>query len=160
MLKDGLPVELMEEDLKRSEAQVPGEFASTPSPAVLTSRMSKGMGEGNPEARIVLSSNAWVDPRIVSVTVAGIRSYLLAREWRLRPYPGPELLVFEGPPDDDGQPIVEVVPSSEQMRDFLMRIEELIGALSVIEDRPARDVLEDVLAAGMGPPAPRCETVS
>lgn len=102
-----------------------------------------------------MSNSAWVDPRVESVTVAGVRSYLLARGWRLGAYPGPELLVFEGPSDDDGQPIMQVVPSSERMSDFRMRVEELIGALSVIEDRPARDVLEDVLAAGTGTaPAP------
>lgn len=96
-----------------------------------------------------MSSSAWVDPRVGSVTVAGIRSYLLTRGWRPAAYPGPELLVFEGPPDDDGKPIIQVVPSSERMSDFRMRVEELIGALGVIEDRPARDVLEDVLAAGI-----------
>jgi hypothetical protein len=133
------------------------EFASPPSSAVLLSWMSKGMGGGYPEGRGVFSSNAWVDPRIRSVTVAGICPYLLARGWRLQPYPGPELLVFEGPLDDDGQPILQVVPSSERMSDFPMRVEELIAALSVLEDRPARDILEDVLAAGVGPTTPGCE---
>ena len=106
-----------------------------------------------------MNSNAWVDARIGSLTAPAVRSYLLARGWRERTYPGPELLVFEGPPDDEGQPIVQVLPSSERMRDFRMRSEELIAALSVLEDRPACDVLEDVLAAPAGqhvpaPPAP------
>jgi hypothetical protein len=101
-----------------------------------------------------MSSNPWVDPRVGSVTVAGVRSYLLARGWRLAAYPGPELLVFEGPPDDDGQPIIQVIPSSERMSDFRMRVEELIAALSVLEDRPACDVLEEVLASGAGSPTP------
>jgi hypothetical protein len=104
------------------------------------------------------------------VRVAGLRSYLERRGWRLQSYPGPELLVFAGPVDDDGLPITQVLPSSEQMRDYPLRVEELIGALSVLEDRPASDVLTDVLnesaveqsapaptVNGAGAPAPSAE---
>lgn len=99
-----------------------------------------------------MSSRVWVDPRIPLVRVAGVRSYLLERDWHPQPYPGPELLVFEGPADDDGQPIVQVLPSSEQMRDFPLRVEELIAALSILEDRPAHDILSDILNAETAEP--------
>ncbi len=87
----------------------------------------------------------WIDPRIRAVRVADVRSYLEARGWRSRPYPLPELLVFEGPPDDAGRPIVQVLPSSESLADYPQRVIELITALSVIEDRPPVEVLDDVL---------------
>jgi hypothetical protein len=87
----------------------------------------------------------WVDPRIHSVRVADVRLYLLGRGWQLKPYPGPELLVFEGPPDDFGKPIIQVLPASEQASDYSQRLLELITALSVIEDRHAVDVLNDIL---------------
>jgi hypothetical protein len=93
-----------------------------------------------------MSSSSWVDPRVARVRVADVKTYLLNRGWRLQPFPRPELLVFEGPPDDDGEPIVQVLPSSEQYRDYRMRLEDLIGALGVIEDRPASDVLTDILS--------------
>ena len=95
-----------------------------------------------------MSSRVWVDPRLPLVRVAGVRAYLLNRAWRLQPYPRPELLVFEGPTDDDGQPIIQVLPSSEQMRDFPLRVEELIATLSILEDRPAPDILSDILNEG------------
>lgn len=103
-----------------------------------------------------MSNRVWVDPRLPLVRVAGVRSYLLIRGWRPQPYPRPELLVFEGPADDDGQPIVQVLPSSEQMRDFSLRVEELIAALSILEDRPAAGILSDILKEGAAesPPAP------
>jgi hypothetical protein len=100
-----------------------------------------------------MSSSAWVDPRIRSVRVAGVRSYLQKRGWHLQPGPETNLFVFEGPLDDDGEPIIEVLPVSEQMRDFLQRVVELITALSVIEDRPAPEVLSDILAADNATPA-------
>src|SRR5262245_10828596 len=102
-------------------------------------------GQGK-QRRPAMSNRVWVDPSLPLVRVAGVRSYLLSRGWRLQPYPGPELLVFEGPADDDGQPIVQVLPSSEQMRDFPLRVEELIAALSILEDRPAPDILSDILS--------------
>jgi hypothetical protein len=104
-----------------------------------------------------MSNRVWVDPRLPLVRVAGVRSYLLARGWRPQPYPGPELLVFEGPTDDDGQPIVQVLPSSEQMRDFPLRVEELIAALSILEDRPPSSILSDILNEETAPLSPTAE---
>jgi hypothetical protein len=95
-----------------------------------------------------MSHRVWVDPRLPLVRAADARAYLVSRNWHLQPYPSPELLVFEGPTDDDGQPIIQVLPSSEQMRDFPLRVEELIAALSILEDRPPRDILSDILKAG------------
>ena len=42
--------------------------------------------------------------------------------------------------------MIQVLPSSERMRDYQMRLEDLIGALGIIEDRPAVAVLTDMLA--------------
>lgn len=95
-----------------------------------------------------MSHRVWINPRLSLVRAADVRSYLLGRGWRLQPHPGLELLVFEGPADDDGEPIVQVLPSSEQMRDFPLRVEELIAALSILEDRPAPDILSDILSEG------------
>ncbi len=101
-----------------------------------------------------MSDRAWVDPRVQLVRVAGVQSYLLGRGWKPKAPPGSELLVFEGPADDDGEPIVQVVPSSEQMLDFRLRVTELIEALSVLEGRPAVEVLGDILREGAGHPGP------
>src|SRR5262249_39045418 len=72
------------------------------------------------KARTAMSDIGWVDPRIGQVSVAKARSYLEGRGWRQQAYPGPELLVFEGP-SDEGEPIIQVLPSSEQLADYRMR---------------------------------------
>lgn len=105
-----------------------------------------------------MSHRVWVDARLPLVRAAGVRSYLLAHGWRPQPYSALELLVFEGPADDDGQPIVQVLPSSEQMRDFPLRVEELIAALSILEDRPAAVILGDILDAEATQPPLTAET--
>ncbi len=89
---------------------------------------------------------AWIDARLAKVRVADVRSYLLGKAWKVQPYPGPELLVFGGPVDDNGEPVVQVLPSSEHFRDFSMRLEELLASLSVMEGRPAAEIVTDVLA--------------
>jgi hypothetical protein len=93
-----------------------------------------------------MNHSAWVDPRIDRVTVNDVRTYLLDRDWRLQDFPGPELLVFEGLKDDNGDTIIQVLPSSQHFRDYRMRVESLIGAVSIIEGRSAVDVLSDMLA--------------
>jgi hypothetical protein len=100
-------------------------------------------------------NRSWIDPRVGLVTVDAIRSYMSKHGWTLQPFPGPELLVFGGQVDDDGEPIELVLPSSERMRDYRMRVEDLIGSLGALEDRYAGDVLNDILQAGSSsPPAP------
>ncbi len=101
-----------------------------------------------------MKSVPWSDPRLASVRADAVRSYLLGHGWRLQPYPGPELFVFAGPSDDDGEQIVQVLPSSEHLRDFPLRVEELIASLSVIESRPAADIITDILRESPTPPAP------
>ena len=91
-------------------------------------------------------NRSWIDPRIDGVTVAGARAYLLDHGWRPRPFPRPEVLVFEGPMSDEGRPIVQILPSGEHFVDYRMRMEELIGALGAIENRPAAEILTEMLA--------------
>ena len=91
-------------------------------------------------------NRSWIDPRIDGVTVAGARAYLLDHGWRPRPFPRPEVLVFEGLLADDGTPLVLILPGSDKFVDYRMRIEELIGALGAIENRPAVEVLTEILA--------------
>jgi hypothetical protein len=42
--------------------------------------------------------------------------------------------------------MIPVLPSSERMRDDPMRLEDLVGALAIIEDRRAVAVLTDMRA--------------
>jgi len=92
----------------------------------------------------MMNMDRWVDPRIRSVRVADVENYLLGHNWKRKPYPRPEL-VFEGPLADNGEPIIQVLPSSEDLASYQQRLLELITALAVIEDRPASAVLDDIL---------------
>ena len=99
-----------------------------------------------------MNLSGWVDPRVESVRVADVESYLLSHGYKRAPYPRPELLVFGGMLDDDGEEIIQVLPSSERMRDYRLRVVELISSLSVFENRPAVAVLNDILAQGAARP--------
>lgn len=71
-----------------------------------------------------------------------VREYLLAHGWATR-VEGP-LLICEGPTDDSGRPIIHFLPSDESYDDFPLRLEDLITALSVLENRPAMAVAAEM----------------
>src|ERR1035438_312627 len=91
-----------------------------------------------------VNADAWVDPRVTRVRAAGLESYLLAHGWKRVPHPRKQLMVFEGPLDDDGEPFILVAPSSERLRDFTSGIVRVIESLYVIEDRHAVEILNDI----------------
>lgn len=98
-----------------------------------------------------MNLSGWIDPRVEQVRAADAESYLLSHGWKRVPYPRPQLLVFGGVLDDDGQEIVLTLPASENMRDYRLGVVRLISALSVFEDRPAVAVLNDILAQNAAP---------
>jgi len=75
-----------------------------------------------------------------------VEKYLTSHGWKEVASRRPGLLVFEGPKDDDGEPIIQVIPQSAEAPDYGMRARELITALSVIENRRALDVIRDIVA--------------
>ena len=76
-----------------------------------------------------------------------VRDYLLARGWQRQEHPrGREVLVFSGPPDARGRPLVVLLPASEDADDYSLRLEEMFRGLSLSEGRPALDVVHDVKA--------------
>jgi hypothetical protein len=89
-----------------------------------------------------------VDERLLpTIRVTDVTSYLGEKGWRRRDgFPRPELLVFDGPPDDAGEPIVVTIPASDRFQDFRPRLIELIRLLSQIEARPPADIAGDLVA--------------
>lgn len=76
-----------------------------------------------------------------------IKSYLIRRGWKQVPFRREGLLVFQGPKDDDGESIVQVIPRSERASDFGLRAADLVDALSVIEERPAEEIVREITEA-------------
>jgi hypothetical protein len=79
------------------------------------------------------------------IRVADLRAYLLAKGWRIKPFRRSQMIYFEGPPADDGSPLSLLIPASEQLRDYPLRIEEIVGALSVLEKRPLLEVVRNIV---------------
>lgn len=80
-----------------------------------------------------------------AVRVSDLRAYLRGKGWRVKPFPNPRVIYFEGPTDDQGRPIVQLVPASETLSDYSYRIQELIAALSRLEDRDESEIVRDIL---------------
>jgi hypothetical protein len=90
----------------------------------------------------------WVDPRIRSVRLDGVRRYLDRKGWRPQPNPNPSFLRYEPPAAQNGRlPPFCVIPSSESFSDFAQSIVYFITTLSEVEDRHPVEVLDEILQA-------------
>jgi hypothetical protein len=87
----------------------------------------------------------WMDPRLASVRVADVQAYLRSRGWKPVQADAPHVLVFQEPTVAEDGPLYQWLPDSEQRRDYIQCIYELMAAIAEIEDRYAGDVLTDIL---------------
>jgi hypothetical protein len=87
----------------------------------------------------------WIDPRLYSVRVPQLRSYLLSRGWQEVPADRPGYLVFQEPASEGTERLYQFVPESADWDGYPAQVYDLIAALAEIEDRYAGDVLTDIL---------------
>jgi hypothetical protein len=80
-----------------------------------------------------------------AVRVVDLRAYLISKGWKPRPLKRREVILFEGPLADNGKPLELLVPASERLRDYPLRLEEILNALSVLEDRPVAEIIHNVV---------------
>jgi hypothetical protein len=87
--------------------------------------------------------------------VAPVKSYLLSKGWVQRPWDNPYGLWFERQAPDRRNPAVITLPAVETVVDYPLRLEEVMRTLQMVEGRPAREILKDILAQPVDtPPAP------
>jgi hypothetical protein len=77
-----------------------------------------------------------------TISLRAAREYLAQHGWRV--LEDGLRLVCEGPPDDEGRPIVQFLPPDESYADYPLRLEELISTLRVLEDRPAVEIAAEM----------------
>ncbi len=94
-----------------------------------------------------MSSETLVAELIPLLRAADIERYLLQRGWTKQVFPRPEVICFEGVPDDRGKPIVLSVPSSERFADFAVRVQEVVNGLALIERRSPVEILREAVGA-------------
>ncbi len=96
------------------------------------------------------------DGRLDRATLAAVPSrrlaaWLEATGWTLVRI-DPDRAAYYERPSPEAEPFEALVPLRESLRDYHLRVGELLVELAAIEGRPVRAVLDDVLA---GPFAPR-----
>jgi hypothetical protein len=87
----------------------------------------------------------WVDPRVEQVRLVDLRAYLVSRGWKEKPYTRPQVVVFEKSVAEGEEPVVQLLPDSEQARDFRRSVIEAITSLSAIEERHPIEILNQIL---------------
>jgi hypothetical protein len=87
----------------------------------------------------------WVDRRVQLVRAAQVQAYLIARGWKPKPSPRPQVMLFEEPKDHEGELVLQTVPAHDGVSDCTDAIVRAITNLAAVEDRCAVDVLNDIL---------------
>jgi hypothetical protein len=95
----------------------------------------------------------WIDPRVKQVKAASLHAYLLQHDWVPKPSPRPLVLLFEEPPGEGGQRIVQAVPAEDGGRDYADSIVRAITTLAALEGRSPVEILNDILQQSPAAPA-------
>jgi hypothetical protein len=89
----------------------------------------------------------WIDPRYRSLRLGDVTAYLRERGWKPLTSDREHFLIFAEPSGEmvDGRPLCQFVPASEAYDDYPARMFELLTGLAEVEERPATEVIDDIL---------------
>lgn len=78
------------------------------------------------------------------IEIGALVDYVTKHGWKRIQHPNDSLIVFEGPEDDEGNPIQLILPTQRDFQDSYLRLTEAINLISVIEERSAHDVIRSI----------------
>lgn len=85
----------------------------------------------------------------LGLPVTAVERYAIAQGWQLVTHPKRGIPVLEGPLDDEGEPIIAVLPPdkgySEELT--LLRLAEVITTLAAFEEKSPKETLSAILAS-------------
>jgi hypothetical protein len=89
----------------------------------------------------------WIDQRYRRLRLADLTAYLRERGWKQLPSDREHFLIFAEPSGEmvDDRPLCQLVPDSEEYDDYPARVFELLTGVAEVEDRPAAEVIDDIL---------------
>jgi hypothetical protein len=89
----------------------------------------------------------WIDPRVRTLAMPAVITYLRQHDWRELPPDRPGLLAFQEPTGSvvNGKPLCQFVPDSEEYDDYPQRMFELLTGLAEFEERQASEIIDDIL---------------
>jgi hypothetical protein len=81
---------------------------------------------------------------ITDVDIRTLTAYLERTGWRRTPHANSDIVLFEGPEDDEGKPIKLILPKQNDLQDSYLRLEEAINLLAVIEEKSPHDLIQSI----------------
>lgn len=88
--------------------------------------------------------------RITNLSIQGVESYLRTTGWTKVATPtNPNALVYAGPLDIHGEPIIVVLPAHEDLTDANRRMNEVVRTVAKIEGKSPRHVAMEIVGRGL-----------
>ncbi|NET58574.1 MAG: hypothetical protein F6K47_21195 [Symploca sp. SIO2E6] len=78
------------------------------------------------------------------IGIEDVINYVTNHGWKLSKNPSSHLLIFDGPPDNYGEPIRLILPSNHNYIDVELRMTEAIDLLANVEERDHKEILESL----------------
>jgi hypothetical protein len=76
--------------------------------------------------------------------IGTITAYLEGTGWKRTQHSNKDIIVFEGPQDDEGKPIKLVLPRKTDFQDSYLRLGEAIDLLAAIQEKSPQDVIQSM----------------
>ena len=84
---------------------------------------------------------------VFGIGVEDVSAYAQRLGWRLVEHPNKRMMVYEGPPDDDGHPLHLVLPRGNEYDDSGARIADAVRLLATVQDVPEDAVVRTIRAS-------------
>lgn len=81
---------------------------------------------------------------IEDIDISKLAAYLTESGWKTIQHPNDNVIVFEGPEDDDGMPIDLVLPKEDDFQDSYLRLREAIDLISAIQGKSPHEVIQSI----------------
>lgn len=89
------------------------------------------------------------DELLSFLRVDGFVSYLEGSGWRLIDHPNDRIFLYEGPPDDDGNPLQIVIPRNHNFEDAKSRMAEAVRLLAEISQESPGSIIRGIIRVGV-----------
>ena len=79
-----------------------------------------------------------------TVTLSQIATYLERRGWREAPSSNPNAVIYHGPLDIYGKPLIAILPAREDLTDAGRRVDDVVSMLSTLEKKQPTQLLREI----------------
>jgi hypothetical protein len=84
----------------------------------------------------------------IRLTIPAVQSYLESKGWEQVRGTNPNVLIYRGPKDVQGNPLVVALPARANLIDARERLADVVETVAIVEDKPRHLLMRHIVARG------------